>query len=104
MATIKLSVFKGMRPRTSPKLIDATEAAVAHNVDLGSGRLEPMHGAAKLAELGAGPFVSLYKHPVLSYLPFTDMTEVAEAAVAGAGGLIFYTSEGHRPRMRSSSL
>lgn len=104
MATIKLSVFKGMRPRTAPKLLDATEAVAALNVDLGSGRLEPMLGPTQLASLGAGPFSSLYKHPVMGYLPFAAATEVAEAAVAGAGGLIFYTAEGHRPRMRSSSL
>lgn len=104
MATIKLSVFKGMRPRTAPKLIDATEAVTALNVDLGSGRLEPMLGPTQLASLGAGPFSSLYRHPVLGYLPFTATTEVAEAAVAGAGGLIFYTAEGQIPQMRSASL
>lgn len=83
MATMLLHTFAGEVPRTTPRLLEQAQAAVAVNCDLARGALEPLRGPA-LEQPLAAPARTIFKHAVDGWLTWDGDVTVLKSAVLDA--------------------
>lgn len=91
MSTIRIPAFSGEVPRTEPRMLETTQAAVAINCDLRRGSLRPLKGPRYVA---AAPSATrtLFKHDVDGWLTWNREVSVVKSAVVDVIG---DTSLGH---------
>ncbi|WP_165069465.1 hypothetical protein [Desulfovibrio sp. ZJ200] len=85
MATITIPTFGGEVPRTTPRLLEATQAQRAVNCDLRRGALEALRLPAKRHELAATA-LSIFKHRQDGWLAWPNVVNVVKSAVIDAEG------------------
>lgn len=83
MASIVLPTFAGEIPRTTPRLLEQTQAAIAVNCDLSRGALEPLRGPALEQPLNQ-PAQAIFKHDVDGWLTWDTDVTVLKSAVLDA--------------------
>ncbi|MBO4300905.1 MAG: hypothetical protein J5861_04805, partial [Desulfovibrio sp.] len=85
MPTIIIPTFGGEVPRTTPRLLDQTQAQVAVNCDLQRGCIEPLKTTAKVASL-SGVCRTIFKHDVDGWLSWSGRVNVVKSAVIDIDG------------------
>ncbi|WP_297669735.1 hypothetical protein [uncultured Desulfovibrio sp.] len=85
MATIIIPTFGGEVPRTTPRLLEQTQAQAAVNCDLSRGALEPLRGPAKVADLAASAR-TIFKHDADGWLFWPSVVSVVKSAVLDIDG------------------
>ena len=85
MATIIIPTFGGEVPRTTPRLLEQTQAQAAVNCDLSRGALEPLRGPAKVADLAASAR-TIFKHDTDGWLSWPGVVNVVKSAVSDIAG------------------
>lgn len=85
MGTITIPTFGGEIPRTAPRLLDDTQAAVAVNCQLQRGALEALRGPFKVADLG-GSSKTIFKHSQDGWLSWPGAVDVVKSAVTDISG------------------
>lgn len=85
MATIIIPTFGGEMPRTSPRLLENTQAQAAVNCRLERGALEALPGPKKVAPL-AHPAETIFKHITDGWLSWAGVVDVVKSAVTDIFG------------------
>lgn len=99
MASIVILSFSGEVPRTTPRLLENSQAVYAVNCELARGHLEALRGPGKVAEL-AKAARTIFKHRLDGWLAWDKPVNVVENAIPDAAddaplGQLFIT--GDRP-------
>lgn len=88
MPTITIPSFGGEVPRTTPRLLENNQAAIAINCQLERGHLEPLRGPKHTANL-KNTARTIYKHPQDGWLEWGKVVNVVKSAI--------YDVEGEEP-------
>ncbi len=107
MVAVNIKAFRGMIPRTSPRLLQPNQATRARNVKLTSGRLDPLKGLTALASVPAlTRTIYRYRYytesggSVDNWLTWTsDVDAVASSLARDSRGSLYFTSADFEPRM-----
>lgn len=91
MPVITIPTFGGEVPRTTPRLLEATQAARAVNCDLRRGALEALRGPALVQTLNAPdtpdrPGRTIFKHDLDGWLAWDKEVSVVKSAVTDVTG------------------
>lgn len=85
MPTITIPPFGGEKPRTTPRLLETTQALKAINCQLEQGCLAPLRGPAKVADLAATA-KTIFKHKQDGWLSWPKVVSVVKSAVHDVDG------------------
>lgn len=85
MAVIIIPTFGGETPRTTPRLLEQTQAAEAVNCRLERGALEPLPGPRKVHDL-AEAARTIFRHDVDGWLSWPGDVDVVKSAVVDIEG------------------
>ncbi|WP_165079246.1 MULTISPECIES: hypothetical protein [unclassified Desulfovibrio] len=85
MATIIIPTFAGEVPRTTPRLLETTQASVAVNCDLRRGALEALKRPEKRHDLES-PALTIFKHPQDGWLAWEKRLSIVKSAVIDVDG------------------
>lgn len=85
MATIIIPSFAGEVPRTTPRLLEQTQAARAVNCDLRRGALEALKAPQKRHSLES-PAMTIFKHQQDGWLVWPAVVQVVKSAVIDVEG------------------
>lgn len=85
MALIAIETFGGEIPRTTPRLLEQTQATIAINCDLGRGHLEPLNGPLRVATIPSGT-KTIFKHDVKGWMTWNKDVNVVKSAVLDVDG------------------
>ena len=96
MAYIKMSRFSGVAPRVSPRLLNDTYAQVAEDVDVRSGRLEPLKTDSTVTSLVNSIRKSIYLYEGQHWLEWNeDYVKAVPGPVPGdTNARLYWTGEG----------
>jgi hypothetical protein len=109
MPAITIKNFLGTRPILDPLLLGQTEAQVATNVRLLSGRLEPLRGTAILKALTKSFPQTLYRYGTSAneteyWLEFSSDTDVIGSPIAADDYGRVYWADGGTPKYAPNNL
>lgn len=85
MPTITIPTFGGEVPRTSPRLLENTQASIAVNCQLERGHLEPLRGPLFIEKL-KHEARTIYKHPQDGWLEWKKPVNVVKSAIYDVEG------------------
>lgn len=85
MPTIIIPTFGGEVPRTTPRLLETTQAALAVNCDLRRGALEALKRPEKRHDLES-PALTIFKHPQDGWLAWEKRLSIVKSAVIDVDG------------------
>lgn len=85
MASITISTFGGEVPRTTPRLLETTQASVAVNCQLQRGSLEPLAGPNRIAGLERSS-QTIFKHATDGWLSWPGEVDVVKSSVMDIAG------------------
>lgn len=105
---MKITAFQGIKPRTSPRLLENSEAQIADNTNLASGELRPLAlPRSTYVTTKVGPLLSIYKADQLT--PTSDLwftwpydVDVCRSPLPGEVKYI-YSGDGE-PRITTAAL
>jgi len=108
MAAIKLDVFKGIAPKNDPKILARGYAQIASDIDLSSGKINPLKAPLDSGETLTGSDAkTLYSFPTGStrlWFESTLVKNVVQGPVAGTTENRTYLTGGLVPEMTYVSL
>jgi hypothetical protein len=93
---MKMSIlnFQGLRPRMSPRLLDASQAQKAENCDLLSGKLGAIQDVGDVAGLPDALQLSIFKYGA-SWLSWNNFVKVVQSPIANdTFNRIYYSDSG----------
>lgn len=85
MPTINIVTFGGEVPRTTPRLLENTQASVCVNCDLTRGALQALRGPEVVQDCPQGTR-SIFKHDVDGWLAWPNVVNVVKSAVLDIDG------------------
>ena len=105
MALVKVDVFSGIVPRTSPRLLGVGQAQVAENCRLWARKLEPWRQPGNPVTLTkVGPFKSVYLYAGLYWFQWTTDVDVVESPIANnTNHRVYFTGDGV-PKMTDDTV
>lgn len=99
---MKITGFQGIKPRTSPRLLENSEAQIASNTNLASGEVRPLAiPGSPYVTTTPGPLLAIYKADALWFCWPRDV-DVCRSPLPGAARFI-YTGDGE-PRITTAAL
>ena len=85
MPTISIATFGGEVPRTTPRLLENTQASVCVNCDLTRGALQALRGPGVVQDCPQGTR-TIFKHDVDGWLAWPNVVNVVKSAVLDIDG------------------
>lgn len=95
MASIKINIFRGIKPKLAPQLLENNEAQTAENVRTSAGELRPWFNDLEVSNLSARNLIkTLYKY-LTTWLTWDATVNVVPAPVANdTSSILYYTGDG----------
>lgn len=109
MPAIVVKAFGGMRPIVEPRLLDPSESALARNVRLISGAIQPLRASTTLRALNIAGAKTIWRFGNSSnenewWLEFANPTDIIRSPIPSDPWSRTYWTDGSTPKYAPSSL